>query len=82
MKSTMTLFAILAVLVFSISACQSRQARVDALQKEYDGLGAQFKKDCSAEYLRDPPTLSTKCADEKNKLEEVGKRLQMQRAKQ
>ena len=46
-----------ATLIFSIGAiaialtgCQSHQDKVDALQKEYDRLGAQFQKDCSAEY--------------------------------
>ncbi len=36
----------------------------------------QFAKDCSAEYLKVPPTLSPKCTDESKKLGEAGKRLQ------
>ena len=62
--------------------CQSHEAKVDALQKEYDQLNQQFAKDCSAEYLKVPPTLSPKCTDESKKLGEAGKRLQEERAKQ
>ena len=42
----------------------------------------QFAKDCSAEYLNVPPTLSPKCADESKKLGEAWNRLQAERAKQ
>jgi hypothetical protein len=68
--------------VFIIAGCESHQAKVDALQKEYDQLNQQFAKDCSAEYLKVPPTLSQKCTDESKKLGEAGKRLQEERAKQ
>jgi len=68
--------------VFIIAGCESHQAKVDALQKEYDRLGAEFHKDCSQEYLKVPPTLSPKCADEKQKTEDAGKKLQAERAKQ
>jgi hypothetical protein len=64
------------------AGCQSRQAKVDVLQKQYDQLNQQFAKDCSAEYLKVPPTLSPKCTDESKKLGEAGKRLQEERAKQ
>lgn len=82
MYSTIKLFALSAVLVFALTGCQSHQAKINALQKEYDQLGAQFQKDCSAEYLKVPPTLSPKCADEKTKLEDVGKQLRDEHAKQ
>ena len=35
--------------------CESHQAKVDDLQKEYDRLGEQFRRDCHAEYLKVPP---------------------------
>lgn len=75
-------FTFSGTLIFSFIGCQSHQANVDALQKEYDRLGAEFQKDCSQEYLKVPPTLSPKCADEKQKTEEAGKKLQAERAKQ
>lgn len=64
------------------TGCESHQARVDALQKEYDRLSQQFGKDCSADYLKMPPTLSPKCVDEDKKMKEVWDRLQAERAKQ
>jgi hypothetical protein len=76
------IFALMTALVFALSGCQSHQAKIDALQKEYDRLGAQFQRDCTEEYLKVPPTLSPKCADDKSKLEDAGKRLQAERAKQ
>ena len=76
--------AIAAALIFgtlALAGCESRQAKVDALQKKYDRLGRQFGKDCSAEYLQVPPTLSPKCADENKKMKEAWERLQTARAK-
>lgn len=81
MRRTTGLIALTATLTF-ILGCQSHEAKVDALQKEYDQLNQQFAKDCSAEYLKVPPTLSPKCTDESKKLGEAGKRLQEERAKQ
>ena len=68
------------VTVFPI-ACQSHQAKIDALQKEYDRLSAEMKQDCSAEYLKVPPTLSPKCTEENKKVTEAWKRLQAERTK-
>jgi uncharacterized protein HemX len=82
MYCTIRFTALSAVLILALAGCKSHQAKVDALQKEYDQLGAQFQKDCTAEYLKVPPTLSQKCADEKAKLEAVGKQLQSERTKQ
>jgi hypothetical protein len=82
MRQSTKIAALTAVLAFPIAGCQSHQAKVDALQKEYDRLGAQFQKDCSEEYLKVPPTLSQKCADEKQKTADAWKRLQDERAKQ
>jgi hypothetical protein len=70
------------VFIMTLGGCESHQAKVDALQKEYDRLGNQFQKDCSAEYFKVPPTLSAKCADEKKKTDEAYKRVQDERAKQ
>jgi hypothetical protein len=70
------------ILIMAFIGCQSQQAKVDALQREYDQLNQQFAKDCSAEYLKVPPTLSPKCTDESKKLGEAGKRVQEERAKQ
>jgi hypothetical protein len=70
------------ILIMAFSGCQSQRAKVDTLQREYDQLNQQFAKDCSAEYLKVPPTLSPKCTDESEKLGEAGKRFQEQRAKQ
>lgn len=82
MYSTIRFITLSVVLILALSGCRSHQAKIDALQKEYDQLGVQFQKDCSAEYLKVPPTLSPKCADEKAKLEDVGKQLRDEHAKQ
>jgi len=76
------ILAFTAILIPALAGCQSHQAKVDALQKEYDRLGDQFRKDCTAEYLKVPPTLSPKCSDESNKVGEAWKRLQAERARQ
>ena len=82
MRRAMGLIALTAILTLTLAGCQSHQAKIDALQKEYDQLNQQFAKDCSAEYLKVPPTLSQKCTDESKKLGEAGRRLQEERAKQ
>ena len=66
---------------FSFVGCQSHQAKVDALQKEYDQLANQFHKDCSAEYLKIPPTISQKCSDEDRTVKDAWNRLQTERSK-
>jgi hypothetical protein len=73
---------LVAVFTIALGGCEGHQAKVDALQKEYDRLGNQFQKDCSAEYFKVPPTLSPKCADEKKKTDEAYKRVQDERAMQ
>jgi len=81
MRHSSRFFALAAAVVVLVPGCQSHQSKVDALQKEYDRLGAQFQKDCSEEYLKVPPTLSEKCADEKQKTADAWKRLQDEQAK-
>jgi outer membrane murein-binding lipoprotein Lpp len=61
-----TVFA--AASVLTLVGCESRQAKVDALQQQYDQLAAQFHQDCSDEYLKVPPTISTKCTNEDKKV--------------
>ena len=76
-------FLLLAVMMtFAFAGCESHQAKIDALQKEYDRLSEQMKKDCSAEYLKVPPTLSPKCTDENKKVTEAWNKLQAERNKQ
>lgn len=82
MFNTIRFTAVLAAFVFALSGCQSHQAKVDALQKEYDEAETQFRKDCNQEYLKVPPTLSPKCVDEDKKTKEAWNRLQAERAKQ
>jgi hypothetical protein len=81
MRRVTKLVALTTLLGFAFTGCQSHQAKVDALQKEYDRLGEQFQKDCSEEYLKVPPTLSEKCADEKKKTADAWRRLQDEQAK-
>lgn len=79
MNRTATLAALAAVLV--LGGCHSQKATVADLQKQYDQLSDQFKKDCSADYLKVPPTLSPKCEAENKKMKDVWDQLQTERAK-
>ena len=82
MYSTIKLFALTAILSFAAIGCQNHQAKVDALQKQYDEAEAQFRKDCNEEYLKVPPTLSPKCVDEDKKAKDAWSQLQAERTKQ
>ncbi len=81
MYSMVKFFAFTTVLAFVFIGCQSHQAKVNALQKEYDQINQQFAKDCSAEYLKVPPTLSPKCVDENKKMKDAWDRLEAERMK-
>ena len=72
---------VLAAAVAFLPGCQSHQAKVDALQNEYDRLASQFHQDCSAEYLKIPPTISQKCTDEDKQVKDAWNRLQAEVAK-
>jgi hypothetical protein len=72
---------LLAASMLSLAGCESHRAKVDELQKEYDRLGEQFRRDCNAEYLKVPPTLSPKCNDENKRVQDAWNRLQAERAK-
>ena len=65
--------------VLALAGCESHQAKVDRLQKEYDTLEAQFRKDCSDTYLQAQPTLSPKCKEEDQKTKDAWARLQAER---
>jgi len=65
--------------VLALAGCESHQAKVDRLQKEYDALEAQFRKDCSDTYLQAQPTLSPKCKEEDQKTKDAWARLQAER---
>jgi hypothetical protein len=82
MHQRLTTISIAAVLALALGGCESHQAKVDALQKQYDDLAAQFHKECSAEYLKIPPAVSQKCTDEDKNVQEAWKRLQAERTKQ
>jgi len=81
MRSTTIVLAIAATIAIASSGCRSHETKIADLQKQYDQLGAQYQKDCSAEYLKVPPTLSPKCSDELKQLDAMSKRLQDERAK-
>lgn len=68
-------------LAFAFTGCQSHQAKVANLQKEYDQLGQQYRKDCFAELTNIGSKLSPKCANENQKLSDAWNRLQAERAK-
>lgn len=69
------------VVAFAFTGCQSHEAKVANLQKQYDQLGEQFRKDCSAEMLNLPQKLSEKCAAEDKQVTEAWNRLKAERAK-
>ena len=73
-----TLFVAIALVTVG---CENHQAKIDALQKEYDDLEAQFRKDCSDAFLQAQPTLSPKCTDEDKKAKDAWARVQAERAK-
>jgi hypothetical protein len=75
------LFSLLVALAFSSAGCRGHETKVADLQKEYDQLGNQFQKDCSAEMLNLPQKLSPKCAEEKQRLGDAWNRLQLERTK-
>lgn len=79
MHRTIALTMVAAVVV--LSGCRSHQAKVADLQKQYDQLGAQFRKDCSSEMLDLPKKLSPKCAAEDKQVTEAWNRLKAERAK-
>lgn len=68
-------------LAFAFTGCRSHKAKVENFQKQYDQLNQQFGKDCSAEFLKMPPSLSPKCKAEDKQVKAAWDRLQAERAK-
>ena len=68
-------------LAFAFAGCQSHEAKIANLQKQYDQLGEQYRKDCAAELANVPLKLSPKCADENKKVGDAWKRLEAERTK-
>lgn len=64
-----------------MAGCQSHQAKVADLQKQYDQSAKQFQQDCSAEYLDIPPKITPKCKDEDTRMKDAWNRLQAERSK-
>jgi hypothetical protein len=79
-KKRMLLFA--AALLLMTTGCRSHETKVAELQKQYDQLNQQLGKDCSAEFLKVPPSLSPKCSDEDKQVKAAWDRLQAERARQ
>ena len=79
MPKTALLIILSVTSVLTLAGCEGHQAKVDRLQKEYDRLAAQFQSDCSAEYYKVPPTLSSKCQGEKDQMDGAWKLLQKER---
>ncbi len=48
-------------LAFAFTGCQSHKAKVADLQKQYDKLGQQYRKDCFAEVTQLSPKPSPQC---------------------
>ena len=79
MRRVITCTALAAAL--GMTGCQSHQAKVADLQKQYDQLAKQFQLDCSAEYLDIPPKISPKCKGEDTRMKDAWNRLQAERSK-
>ncbi len=79
MRRVITCTALAAAL--GMTGCQSHQAKVADLQKQYDQLAKQFQLDCSAEYLDIPPKISPKCKDEDTRMKDAWNRLKAERSK-
>lgn len=67
--------------MFVLNGCRSHQAKVADLQKQYDQLGQQYRKDCFAEVTEMDPKPSPKCVNEKRQLDEAWSRLQAEQGK-
>ena len=66
--------------LLALAGCESHQSKIDGLQREYDDLEGQFRKDCSEAFLHAQPTLSPKCMEEDKKAKDAWARLQAERA--
>ena len=76
MRRNLSISISITVFVIALAGCQSRQAKIEDLQKEYDAAAQQFRADCTAETLNMPKQLSAKCADEQKRMNDAYQRLQ------
>lgn len=81
MRRTAIFAVFTAILGIAITGCQSHQAKVADLQKQYDQIAKQFQQDCSAEYLELPPKISPKCKTEDARMKDAWNRLEAERTK-
>ncbi len=81
MQRPIQVIIVAAAFGLNIVGCESHQAKIDALQKDYDNSELKFRKDCSEELYKVPPTLSPKCTDEDKKTKDAWARVQAERAK-
>lgn len=81
MRRTAMSAVLTAILGIAITGCQSHQAKVADLQKQYDQIAKQFQQDCSAEYLELPPKISPKCKTEDARMKDAWDRLQAEGTK-
>lgn len=76
MHRTATMVVLGLALACAATGCQSHKAKVADIQKQYDQLGAQYRKDCFAEVTEMVPSPTPKCTAEKRKLDDAWIRLQ------
>jgi len=69
------------VITIALTGCQSRQEKIDALQREHARISKQYKKDCGDQYLKAQPQFSQKCVDEAKQMDDLWKQLQAEKSK-
>ena len=69
------------VITIALTGCQSRQEKIDALQRKHDRISQQYKKDCGDQYLKAQPQFSQKCVDEAKQMDDLWKQLQAEKSK-
>jgi hypothetical protein len=67
--------------LFAMGGCQTHQDRVAPLQRAYNEAERQFRSDCTAELMKVPPALSSKCQGEDKKAKELWAQLQAEQQK-
>jgi hypothetical protein len=81
MHQRLTTIFLGAVFTLVLGGCESHQAKVNALEKEHDRIGQEYKKDCGDEYLKARPQFSQKCVDEAKQMDDLWKQLQAEKTK-
>lgn len=77
----LALIIVPATAAFAMAGCQTRQDRVAPLQRAYNEAERQFRSDCTAELMKVPPALSSKCQVEDKKAKELWAQLQAEQQK-